>query len=305
MSSKKRDALKVAIFEGTPASIQLIVGDCCKSLGMAKTIGTVIGIWATHYLSPNDDALKWGYTVWKEYRALVNRTRRAEKVARLLQLVHELAALPMQAFTPSFNSHETWRGDCPTTTANDGGGDAAAAAASELVRRRIKKYAVRDARPYLHEWVRTMHRLKKGLDDEAQEVIWRILNSVLASGDMSRLKAPLKPRRQRQAMLDDDNDQKAPYTVHVLALIWDILLTENACLGPLHDLFMCSLAMSSQSITERLPILYVTCLYHPLITAFFSELYTDADADTNADGQKNEAETNECWYMFADIAENQ
>ena len=256
--TSKRDLLKIAIFEGSHADLEATLNACCKSLGIAKTMGTLIGIWTAHYISPDDDALLWGHNAWNKYACFGKNGQRMQNIQQLVKMAQTLSALPIQSSVPSYNVCEHF-----TNTLNASLDKFINTSTDEIIVKKIRKYATRQARPYLFEWIKSMRQLKTGLDVDAQDSIWRLLNTMLATLDLSTLKHTL-PSMQ-------PNSCQQAYSNHILALLWDLLVTEHQCLRGVANLFMCELVSPNMQLTERLPLLYITCLYLPVITALFDQ----------------------------------
>ena len=277
MTSKTRDVLKVAIFEGNAASLQEAVQSCCQSIGIAKTLGVLVGVWTAHYLSPDDASMTLGYAMWEAASDVEtparSKSKRDQHTARIVKLAQRMAALPLQTEIPSYNVHELYK------LHNKECGDKAL----------VKRYAVRAARPYVHEWLEAMAELKAGLDPEVQEKIWRLLNTLLSDPALSTLKKTLPSTCPM-------------FSNHILTLLWSLLVAENASLAPLSALFVCQLT-SQKQFDERLPLLYVTCLYRPMFVALFEQMYRpalDNDAVIDTGGRKKEEsfDDSQCDYMW-------
>jgi hypothetical protein len=284
-------------------------------------MGTIIGIWTAHYLSPDDASLMWAHSAWQAYADFGStRSRRQHNVERLVAIAQALSALPIQDNIPSYNVHEQLTG-------------AIRASKDAVVDPEIKqllKYAVRPARAYVLEWLAAMRALKLGLDTDVQEAIWRLLNTMLSTVDISTLKMTLpshKPECPRA------------YSNHILALLWELLVVENPCLRGVADLFMCELVSPNTQLTERLPLLYVTCMYRPLFVTLLSQLegagqpsraleqsaralaldqpsralaiekkgpppkvrVSKAGGGTGAGDGHGHGDEDECWYLFAPV----
>lgn len=283
MTSKTRDVLKVAIFEGNAASLQEAVQGCCQSIGIAKTLGVLVGVWTAHYLSPDDASLTLGYAMWEFSKNVEapsrSKNKRDQNTASIVKLAQRMAALPLQTDIPSYNLHELYKGRLHH---KESAGNAL-----------IKRYAVRSARPYVHEWLDAMAELKAGLDPDVQEKIWRLLNTLLSDPALSTLKKTLP--------------SVCPmFSNHILTLMWSLLVAENASLAPLSALFVCQLT-SQKLFDERLPLLYVTCLYRPLFVAMFDQMYTKPVArevvvdDEGSGGRRKKEESfddAQCDYLW-------
>jgi hypothetical protein len=271
-----RDALKVSIFQGSTADLEVALNACCQSLGIAKTMGTLIGVWTAHYISLEDNALMWGYNAWNLYAEFGGKSKRIHNVQRLLQMTLALSALPIQSSVPSYNVSQLFNGSLLCDSKNN-----------DNVTIKINKYAVRQARPYLFKWINALRSLKTGLNIDIQDEIWRLLNTMLSTTELCTLKCTLPLLSLRS------NTCHETYFNHILALLWDLLVTEHKCLRCVSELFICELVSPNVQLTERMSLLYITCLYLPLVVVLFEPLLHD-----NKTIEKNQDNKKECMYMW-------
>jgi len=284
MTSKKRDALKVAVFGGNAAAITTAVGDCTQSIGIPKTIGTLISQWSQKFLTPEEDSLSWGYKAWLFNAKISARQSRANRKTHMLELTDlakSLSALPIQEVVPSFNNNELFHEASLRNIHKIRPFDRALASL-------IKRHAIRPARALLYELLQLINELELGVS-ETLDSIWKILNTLLSTFSLSTLKHPLST--------------KCPVTSdafgqHILMLIWNLVIIDGEVgnrtftLQVMADLFSCNI-VSHKQLEERLPILYITCMYKPHLLSYFKQ-YVDKNP-IHVEG--------DCNYLFEPLLE--
>ena len=276
MTSKKRDALKVAIFEGNIATLYESVSDCAQAIGIPKTLGVLISLWSQSFLSPDEDSISWGSKAWtfdKSIKARQSRVNRQTHLIQLTDMAQSLSALPIHNTIPSFNNNELFS-------------DTSLRQIHKMrpfhpcISALIKRHAMRPARAYLYELLQCIDELKRGEMAETQERIWRILNTLLSTFSLSTLKRRMSEKSPVWSPVFDQ---------HILMLIWNLVVVDvelatdrsdiptEFSLEPMATLFLSNI-VSHKQLDQRLPILYVTCMYRPFFVSMLRKYKSHCEA---------------------------
>jgi len=325
MTSKKRDALKVAIFEGNVATLYESVSECAQAIGIPKTLGVLISLWSQSFLSPDEDSISWGFKAWtfdKSIKARQSRVNRQTHLIQLTDMAQSLSALPIHNTIPSFNNNELFS-DTSLRQIHK------MRPFNPCLSALIKRHALRPARAYLYELLQCISELNRGAMAETQERIWRILNTLLSTFSLSTLKRQMSEKSPVWSPVFDQ---------HILMLIWNLVVVDaefatdrsdiptEFSLEPMATLFLSNI-VSHKQLDQRLPILYVTCMYRPFFVSMLRKYKSECEVvrvdvskkktqrapastrktvsykESKRDSDPQEDEDGRCDYLFSPLLE--